>query len=100
MDCGLPGSSVHGMFRSPGQNAGVGSHSLLQGIFPTQELNPGLLIAGGFFTIPATREAQKVTQRFRLLKRCSLSLNTLVSPANSVDNSYDPVLMNRLHPMV
>ena len=26
-----------------GQNSGVGSLSLLQGIFPTQELNPGLL---------------------------------------------------------
>ena len=28
---------------SPGQNTGVGSLSLLQGIFPTQGLNPGLL---------------------------------------------------------
>ena len=28
---------------SPGKNTGVGSHSLLQGIFPTQELNLGLL---------------------------------------------------------
>ena len=26
----------------PGKNTGVGSHSLLQGIFPTQGLNPGL----------------------------------------------------------
>ena len=26
----------------PGQNTGVGSRSLLQGIFPTQGLNPGL----------------------------------------------------------
>ena len=26
-----------------GKNTGVGSHSLLQGIFPTQDLNPGLL---------------------------------------------------------
>ena len=28
---------------SPGKSTGVGCHSLLQGIFPTQELNPGLL---------------------------------------------------------
>ena len=28
---------------SPGKNTAVGSHSLLQGIFPTQGLNPGLL---------------------------------------------------------
>ena len=27
---------------SPGQNTGVGSHSLLQGMFPIQGLNPGL----------------------------------------------------------
>ena len=29
-------------WNSPGQNTGVGSPSLLQGIFPTQGLNPGL----------------------------------------------------------
>ena len=34
-------SSIHG--NSPGKNTAVGSHALLQGIFPTQELNPGLL---------------------------------------------------------
>ena len=37
--------SLHGLYRpwnSPGQNTGVGSLSLLQGIFPTQGLNPGL----------------------------------------------------------
>ena len=28
---------------SPGQNTVVGSHPLLQGVFPTQGLNPGLL---------------------------------------------------------
>ena len=41
MDCSLPGSSVHG--DSPGKNTGVGCHALLQGIFPTQGWNPGLL---------------------------------------------------------
>ena len=30
-------------FSFPGKNTGVGSHSLLQGIFLTQGLNPGLL---------------------------------------------------------
>ena len=41
MDCRLPSSSVHG--DSPGQNTGVGSLFLLQGIFPSQGSNPGLL---------------------------------------------------------
>ena len=33
-------------WNSPGKNAGVGCHSLLEGIFLTQGWNPGLLIAG------------------------------------------------------
>ena len=36
----LPG--LHSPWNSPGQNTGVGSLSLLQGIFPTQGSNPGL----------------------------------------------------------
>ena len=35
--------AIYSPWNSPGQNTGVGSHSLLQGIFPTQESNPGLL---------------------------------------------------------
>ena len=37
---------LHGLYsswNSPGQNTGVGSLSFLQGIFPTQGSNPGLL---------------------------------------------------------
>ena len=34
--------TTHSPWDSPGQNTGVGSLSLLQGIFPTQELNLGL----------------------------------------------------------
>ena len=41
IDCSLPGSSVHG--DSLGKYTGVGCHALLQGIFPTQGSNPGLL---------------------------------------------------------
>ena len=41
MDCSPPGSSVHR--DSPGKNTRVGCHAFLQGIFPTQGSNPGLL---------------------------------------------------------
>ena len=34
---------LYSPWNSPGQNTGVGCLSLLQGIFPTQGLNPGLL---------------------------------------------------------
>ena len=40
MDCSPPGSSVHE--NSPSKNTGMGCHALLQRIFPTQGLNPGL----------------------------------------------------------
>ena len=55
MDCSLPGSSVLG--DSPGKNTRVGCHALLQGIFPTQGSNPGLLHCKWFFINWATREA-------------------------------------------
>ena len=40
---GLEPSRLLCAWNSPGENTGVGSHFLLQGIFPTQELNLGLL---------------------------------------------------------
>ena len=43
-------------WNSPGQNTGVGSRSLLQGIFPTQGSNTGLPHCRWFFTSWATRE--------------------------------------------
>ena len=53
-DCSLPGPSVHE--ESPGKNTGVGCHALLQGIFPTQGIEPTSLtspaLAGGVFTTP------------------------------------------------
>ena len=58
MDCSPPGFSVHG--DSSGKNTEVGCHILLQGIFPTQGLNPGLMspaLAAGFFTTSTTWEA-------------------------------------------
>ena len=40
MDSSLLASSIHGLSR---QESGVGCYALLQGIFPTQGWNPGLL---------------------------------------------------------
>ena len=52
----------HGLYsqwNSPGQNTGVGSLSLLQGIFQTQGSNPGLPHCRRVFISWATREAQE-----------------------------------------
>ena len=43
MSSSLQPHELYSPWNSPGQNTGVGSLSLLQGIFPTQWLNPGLL---------------------------------------------------------
>ena len=56
--------SLYSPWNSPGQNTGVGSLSLLQGIFPTQGLNPGTHIAGGFFTSWATKETRLIFNKF------------------------------------
>jgi len=41
--CGQQPTRLHRPWDFPGKNTGVGCHFLLQGIFPTQGSNPGLL---------------------------------------------------------
>ena len=55
--CGPPGSLSMGV---PGQNAGVGTHSLLQGIFrrPRDQTQVSR-VAGRFFIVWAARDAQE-----------------------------------------
>ena len=43
MSDSLRSHELYSPWNSPGQNTGVGSLSLLQGIFPTQGVNPGPL---------------------------------------------------------
>ena len=43
MSDSLQPHGLYSQWNSPDQDTGVGSHSLLQGIFPTQGSNPGLL---------------------------------------------------------
>ena len=56
--------SLHTPWNSPSQNTGVGSLFLLQGIFPTQESNPGLLHSRQILYQLSTREAQKSAYRY------------------------------------
>ena len=71
-----PGSSVHG--DSPGKNTGVGCRSLLQGIFPTQGLNPCLHIACRFFTSRATTETRSRINHIKSLKGYASQAASLV----------------------
>ena len=47
------------LWNSPGKNTGVGSHSFLQGIFPTRDGTQVSCIAGRFFTVWASREGTR-----------------------------------------
>ena len=74
----------HGLYspwNSPGQNTGVGSLSLLQGIFPTQGLNPGLLHCRRILYHQATREAQMSVELLphsgQIRKVCGYCQNSL-----------------------
>ena len=62
--CSVVSNSLwpHGLYspwNSPGQNTGVGSFSLLQGIFPPRDQTQVSCIVGRFFTSWATRGAQE-----------------------------------------
>ena len=55
----FPPHGLYSPWNSPGQNTGVGSLSLLQGIFPPRDWTQVSHIAGRFFTSWAIREAQE-----------------------------------------
>ena len=65
IDCNSPGSSVHGIF--PGMNTEVACHFLLQGIFPTQGSNLGLLHCRQILYCPSHQGT--CYERMRLINR-------------------------------
>ena len=79
MDCSLSGSSVHG--DSPGKNTGVGCHVLLEGIFPTQGRNPGLLHCRWIF-YHLSHQGSPVSESHSIVS-ASLRPHGLYSPWNS-----------------
>ena len=62
------------LWGSSGKNTGVGSHSLLQGIFPTQGLNPGL---------PHCRTLYHLNHQERLTKKQNTTKNICISVADT-----------------
>ena len=84
MNCSPPGCSVHG--DSPGQNTGAGCHDFLQGIFPTQRLNPGL----PYFLASITEEGFLISSCY------SLELCTHTGTA-ARENKQDALVIAQLH---
>ena len=80
---------LHNPWNSPGQNTGVGSFFLLQGIFPTQGSNPGLPHCRQILYQLRHREAQfvEVTSNLIVAQLLCLTLGDPMdcsTPASSV----------------
>ena len=63
MSNSLQPHTLYSPWNSPGQNTGVSSSSLLQGIFPPRDWTQASCTAGRFFTSWATREAKKAERQ-------------------------------------
>ena len=59
---------------SPGKNSGVGCHFLLQGIFPTQGSNPGLLHCRQILYHWATGDALQFCREIKSIKSWNISV--------------------------
>ena len=89
MSNSLQPHGLYSLWNSLDQNAGVGCHALLQGIFPTQGSNPGLPHCRRFFTSWATREVlmlgriegrrRRGRQKMRWLDGITTSVNMSLS---------------------
>ena len=92
-DCSLPGSSVHG--DSPAKNTGVGCHTLLQGIFPTQGLNVCLLCllrwqAGSLPLAPPRKPLNALNHNYFYMLLFSNILHSSIVRNESCKLSYFP----------
>ena len=74
----------------PGKNTGVSCHTLLQGIFPAQGLNPGLLHCRWFFTVWATMEVTTaILEKYALFVDLSTLIDNLELNSWLYDGLYE-----------
>ena len=74
---------LHGLYsqwNSPGQHTGVSSLSLLQGSFPTQELNPGLALHQGCFPGDLATQTWRVHTYHDLVAKFMFSCSWMKNP--------------------
>ena len=79
-------------WNSPGKNTGVCCHALLQGIFPTQGLNPGLLNCGQIL-YQLSHQGSQTSPLFLGWRRTSqgevLFTGPTQTPSEQVQNSWN-----------
>ena len=84
----------HGLYspwNSAGQNTGVGIHYLLQGIFPTQGLDPGLLHCRWSLYQLSHKESPRILELVSSVSSIAQSCPTLCDPMNrsTPDTNYE-----------
>ena len=75
MSDSLQPHGLHSPWNSPGQNTGVGSHSLLQRIFPIQGSNPGIPLRRPIL-YPLSHQGSRVCQNLAFLNGLQSTLST------------------------
>ena len=83
MSDSLQPHALYSLWNSPGQNTGVSSLSLLQRIFPTQELNPGFLYPRWILYQLSLKTNPRCVLLLLLLK----SLQSCLTLCNPIDSS-------------
>ena len=73
---------LYSLWNSPGQNTGMGSRSLLQGIFPTEGSKPGLLHCRQFLYHLSHQGSPRILEK------------TIPSPAELLDPELNLLLSN------
>ena len=86
MDCSLPGSCVHEILHA--RIVGVGCHSLVQGIFPTQGLKPGLLDCRQILYCLSHQGKLGLHCNLKAYQFCDFRRVPETSLQNTGDNSY------------
>ena len=96
--------ALYSPWNSPGQNTGMGSLLLLQGIFPTQGLNPGLLQCRRILYQLSHKRNPRILEwvAYPFFSRSSQPRNQTGSPALQADSlptelSGKPLAMNSYH---
>ena len=79
----------------PGGSTGVGCHFLLQGIFPTQGWNLGLLYCSSRFTVWATREVHIRSKLghnkiYRQISLCMMKKQNQITTINTLKHFLPP----------
>ena len=94
-DCSPPGSSAHGILQ---ENSGVGIHSFLQGIFPTQGSNPCLLplLALQTDSLPLSHQGSPLQSSKTGSKSWSHNQHTWLDPALSSSSELSLLFLIQL----